>query len=447
MTRKNKNNPMAVEITKIIKLRKAAFFTKSGLSLAMNYNRPHICQIERGERPFTPASLTAFKQVLDIIGVPVTENEIEMYKNNELNDFKNLLLDGKLNKATEQVHILCDVVKNSLDDDLQRWLDLYLAIYYRMAGDIKACDNVLSKLKEQEDDFSHEESYWYHKALGGRAIIDYQYRLALTEFLECKALKKKVIVKDSTLPLAINYCLSAMGYSLKAIKILKKEVEKSLIEFGMEYMVPSLDTLEPEHRLPIQIQLAANYRNVGHVSKSLRLLERIKLRDQDKIELYKLEGLFHMTVAESYQELGDFDNAIENMNTALEHVEHNKEQHAFFLYKKAALLAAFKKFNDFTSCLNEGLAMYSSDETLVGLLLNMLKHSVNIKGRESLTYLQKTIIPKLKQRGLYLEVANLYTKMGEHCSKSKLHKNGLIFYRQAYIISQKLWQGDLQNGF
>jgi len=432
MPRRRKKDLMTVDIEKIIAMRRESFYSKSRLSIAMNYNRPHICQIERGERPFTPASLEAFKTVLGLEGVPITDHEVEEYKKNELENLKDVLISDELCKADELIPKIANIVNLSRDEGLQLLFKLYSAVYYYMSENETAFNQTIAELKECEANFSDVERYWWHKVLGHGAIMAGQYKTAYGEFLKCVKLKKQIKIKDKTLSVTIAYCLTYMGHSLKAIEILKREINKRLKRFHIS------------HSLPIKAQLAVNYINTGQAPKALKLINKIMRESGDKVREYKLEGLFHQVLAEAYQKLGDFHNAIENINIALERVEQNRKVYVGYLYEKASILINFGKNSSCAKYIDEGLAFYPDDEALNGLLLNMIKHSLQMHEKDSLIYLHKVVIPNLKKRGIYLEAIKLYTRMGDFCSKNKLHKDGLIFYRHAYMISQKLWKGDFE---
>jgi len=414
---------MNVQLEKIVKIREAKKLSQVAVSKLMGYAVSQICQIERGERPFTGKSLERFKDVLGLQGVPISNDEVLAFEL-ELHKWKDSILAGDIDNATERQSFLKFCVQWSYEPSLSILYELYNTVYYRFINDMENFNKTLSLLSDKTNDFSQEHYYWYHSALGYHALVDGQYQKALKEFFKAELLDNSVKVTDESLRINIAQCLTHMGYTYIAIDYLEKAKHYTAEKFNNVY-----NTL-------IQLLLAVNFRNIDKIEPSLTL-SKCGLRDK------KEQGAFYLNMAESYNKIGDFDKAIEHVDKALDYYKNNESEHAYVLYRKANILASIGRTDESHMYLSEGLRIFPSDDTRCGLLLNTLKHSMQLHDAESVRYVMKTAVPKLEARGLYLEAMEHYEKLSKHYEGISTYKRSLVLTKRAFEIHQKLTKGVL----
>jgi len=418
------------DLEKLKKIRKHRELSQRELSARMHYSVHQICQIERGERNFTPESYAKFKIVLDVEDVPYSSDEILSYRG-ELCDWKNMLLMGNINKAKELLPDFKRRTELCFDNHIQNLFDLYSLEYYHTMDDMKTFHIVLAQIKDRANELNKECLYWYHRALGHTEIERWQLKNALAEFYNAREIRRQFNIRDEALNLSIGFCLLNMGDNLGAMKHLKKAQKKIAKKFNTRY------------KLLLHLYTARGYGLQGKYSKSLSMLNQMLHEDREKLKTHGLEGSFIRSIADIYHKFGDFDKAVEYINESLLYFHVDGEQYVYTLYKKAVMLAGCERITESIACINKAKDICANDETVCGILLKMLSHSLQLDKPASFNYMKRYAIPHLEQRGMYLEAIEYYEKLSEYCSKKSKLRDSLTFLSKAYTLHKKLTQGDV----
>jgi len=418
-----------MDISKFEKIREMKGLTHQDIGNLMGLDAEIICNIERGHINLTRDLLDNYKAIMGMESVPLSCTEVAQY-DKVLEDWKNLILVGDMEKAGELQPLLSRNVKWSLEPGLQLTYDLYFLEYLRTIGNMDTFKALLTSVQDRRDSLTKENNYWYTRALGYRHLAEWQYRDALIVFLSARDKYETLNIRDESVLHNIGYCLTFMGYSYIARETLEEAQRESSKKYNSRY------------NLTIQMLNAAIFKNLGNHSKSLELLEAC-LRDvKEKKHTDMFEGVIYRNLAEIYQTMGCLNEAEAHINKAFEYFEAGSESYVYYLYIKASILADWGKFDEYNECLEKGLSFSPSDDTFNGLLLKSLKNSLTLDNDDSVKYMEECAIPKLLLRGLNLQAINYCTKLSRHFESSKKYKRAFLYSEHANRVKDKLMKGD-----
>ena len=424
-----------IEPGKLKAVREKAGIAQIKVSKLMGYGHSELGRLENNIKVLRQDALDAFRKALGIEGTPLSRNEIKRYEK-DLDEWRDLFILGGTKEVIEQHAMVVKAVEWSLSERLRYLYDIYCPMYYFVVNDVDALDKSLAVLKEREPDLNSEHRYWYYRMSATRKLMDYQYKSALKIYFEAAEMTKVIPPLIDGGPNGnISYCLSFMGYSSLAIAYLEKIQQKMDMVSNYKHIVSNKSLL------------ALNYINVGRISEALAMLKGclLDLTESDDLQIVKSGIYFNM--AEAYMRMDDYDKAVESAGKACEHMKAGNGEYAYALYKKAFVLEGLGCIDECRQCLNEAEVISSSDETLTGLLIKTLKHSLSLDNEESMMYIEDVAIDKLKDRGLNLQLLHCYEKLSEYHGsgqgRGNKHKVSLTYMMLANTINKKLRNGDL----
>jgi len=416
------------ELQKIVKLRNKKDFTQEGLSIEMNYSSSYVKKIEKGQRELTSGYLDMFKKALDLENVPILDDEVKRFEADLLEWFKSYFV-GNRKEAIERNPYFAKGAEWCLEPHIQLMYDVYSLIYYISVFDYVSLRQQVAKLEDASDRFTEEYRAMYHIGMGYSNLIDCYYERALKELLKVESITTRPKFIDEFLYHIIALCLTSIGIPIVAMDYIAKAQHEAVTNYNTR------------NNMSYQNILAINYKYIGKIEQSLSLLEELLRDAEGKLDSTGLKGSVYQNIASTHQEANAINEAVENFNKSLDCFARGSAAHTFTLYLKAVALADFGKIDECKECIDEGLKACPDDETLCGCLLNALKHSLQLKSPESVKYLEKIAIPRIKTFGLYRESLKYYEKLSNYFATVRSRKLALTYLKQAYIIKNKITKG------
>jgi len=337
--------------------------------------------------------------------LPLSTEAVKQCKD-DMHVFISQLLIGECGLISAILHELMYRINGSNDRNLQILFNTYRVIFYRMADRPNEYEQTMESLEDSRDEFTDEHYYWYYREIGVAMLKEVKYKSALSQFLKAEKLSDNIKVNDASLYVKIAHCLAYMGFANGSIKYLEK-AEKLTSEAYIN-----------RYRLHIQLLYAINYTNMGEASKSLELLKGLFRDEIDAIKKGGYNPMLYGHFAEAYQELGEYEKAIDNIDNAIRSAKYLKlaNEQIYYTYVMAAMLDKIGKSVECRYLLEDGLESESTNQTLDNILLNTLRHCLTLNKAESLEYVENYAIDRLMHYGLNIQAIEYHKKLCTHYS-------------------------------
>ena len=349
--------------------------------------------------------------------VPLSAQAVKQCKD-DVRVFISHLLIGDYGLTSAILHELMYRVNGSNDRDLQILFNAYLVIYYRATNKLDEYEQAMALLEDSRDEFTDEHRYWYHREQGIIRRYRLQYKSAVFQFLKAEEYIKHTQVSDRGLYINIAYCLTYMQFPIDAIEYLDESerlAAKGFISSSKIY---------------VQLLYATNYANMGDAAKSLALLKGLSRDEMDTIIKERYNVHLHFCFANAYQELGEYEKAIDSIDDAIRYAQINKSgaEYKYHIYTKLFMMNKFGKINACNYELYDALETESDKEKLTDLLLNTLKHSFTLDREESLSFVEDYAIDKILSYGLNIQAIEYHKKL---CTFYSTVRKGVKGYEKA----------------
>jgi len=421
-----------VELKNKIKLiRTKKGLTQSALAQAMGYSDTNLSHMERGTRNISSAVLDAFRKAVGLPGVPITPKEVTHFKE-LLFSWKDNLDRNELDKAKERQPELARNAEWSYEPELLTYYNIFSAGYYRKIKDTDAHKKIMDLLREKVHCFDNEQSYWYYRQVGIDKLSAWRYKEALVAYFKADKLAKHLHLDNTSLYYHIAYCLTDMGYAYHANDYLEMMLTRTHKKSINTYYVQ------------IQSYLASNISYFGKADEALAMLNDCIREEESKKNAAESIGALYRRIALVHRLMGNFNEAIKNLDVATKYYEANSDSQGYLLYHKALVLFEANQVSDGMKHLNSALSLIK-ECTLWDLLATSLKHSRSLDNKSSLKYIERITIPKLFEYGRYRELLMYYNILCSHYEAINNYKQSLAYIRLAHNTANELTQGVMIN--
>jgi len=415
---------MAVIRNKLKMTQKDLYMT-TGTSISL------IGQYENNKSPVSPDVFKKFKKELKLEDIPLSDDEVAAFKKDQLNAWNFMINFGDIEKAKELQPTLTYRVKWSHDVDLRNLFDLYSINYNCVIGEREEAGRLATDLKKREQSFTDEHLYWYYRYLGNLEHWNWRYKAAVTLYMKAEDIGNRYNLNDKALYYNVGNCFTYMDYPYRAIVYLEKvQIEKfdaSNITFGFA----------------VQRLLAINYSKLGRIDEALELIEGYRNYLMNEKKDYKLGfGRVYHCICLVYQEAGNYEKALENLDMAFRYCDEKSEQYIRNLCSKASLLRTINRNDEVAKCLSKGLPMVT-EGTLWSEWLHALKHSLTLDKQSSVDYLEYTSIPRLRDYGKHALVIECHRWLSSYYKENGKYRPAGEYSDKAAEIYKKLMKGDL----
>ena len=416
-------------IKKLRTIRKARDMTQLQLAVEMGYNASTVDNYENERNRISAKVYKAFKVATGTVDVPITDEEMLIFKNEQLNAWNHMVNFGDIEKAKELQLALAYRVKWSYDVEMQLLYDIYNINYYSRIDKKEESDKMVASLKEREAEFTEEHWYWYYRYLGSLEHWNWKYKAAMALYMKAEEIGNRIGLNDNAIYYNIGNCLTHMGYSYLAMLYLEKIQLKELnvINMGLWFTIQSL--------------LAINYSKLGRTDEALELLESsleycLKEKSSDRLSsVYFSLGWVH-------KNSGNFEKALENYDLASSCYIDKGEMYLSCLCHKVLLLRANNKNDEATKYINEGLYI-ATKGSLWYEWLQAIRYSLMLDEKGAIGYLEFTSIPKLREYGMHEIVMSCYEWIDKYYLDIGKYKYAHKYAQKAAMIYKKLMEGDM----
>jgi hypothetical protein len=133
---------------------------------------------------------------------------------------------------------------------------------------------------------------------------------------------------------------------------------------------------------------------------------------------------------------------VESFDQAFAFFEKGGRSYLTNIYYKAQVLFLAKEDEAGESCLAAGLSEHT-DDNLLCIMLNALKHSRTLDDEESLNFIANTAIPELLEAGRHLIAIDYCEKLKEYFAKNNKFKLAYKYAETALYYHKKIMEGDI----
>ena len=258
------------------------------------------------------------------------------------------------------------------------------------------------------------------------------YKSALFYHLKSEKINENLNMDDGVLLYNIGIILTHMDYANIANHYLKKAQIKM-----KEHQIIKFD-------LNVRWNLALNRGITGIPEESRKLLVSYLREVEQKKDNSETSGVIHHKIGLIYASEGNYDKALECFVIASQYFKKGSE--AYIYNQCHTVLASFlsNKYSETLECIEEGLSM-AIEGTLWHLQLTTIKHLMTLDKSESIEYMTKVAIPRLKEYGKNLLVIECYERLSSYHAKTTGYKTALKYKDLALKLNNQLMRGELQK--
>ena len=421
----------------LINIRKKHGLSQEDLANIIGCTAAHIDALEKNREKAAFEFVATLKSKLNLYGAPITEDERKVFID-KLHNWKILIDYGVMDKASEQKAELEKGAEASCSSSILNFYKLYAANYYRISNDTEAFNKTMSFLNQRTETFSPSHQFFYYRLLGIQERVAYRYNEALKAYKKAEKLDKESTWGDVGFYYIYGMCLSEMGYVAKAIEYLKRA--KHLAMWHKVYEG------KPNDRYDVYIDgyLADNLSKSGKADEAHAMLNKRLDSEKTRKNAKHTIGFIYLSIGTVYLRTKKYNDAIENFDTAFQHLDETSEAYKTNLYRKALALIESDRINEGVLCVDKALDM-SLDDTR-RTLFETLKHSAMLSNPESLQYMENTLISQLLKYGQYAEAVKCYETLSGFFKKSGDHKNALKYSELALEVHRELHKEHVEGG-
>jgi len=411
-------------------IRKALGKTQVSMAIDMGYSDVLVQKYENNRIAVSSDVLSAFRKVAGIEGVPLSDDEISA-ATKEMISWNNAITYGDKKQVIELHKKFERYIKWTFDLDFENLFDIFCIRYLCMIGKKEEAKKLAASLKERKPTFTDMYLYWYYRYLGLLKHWDWQYKQALTMYLEAEVIGEQLNLNDVMHFYNIGNCLINCGYPYVALDY-----------FGKAEMM-GLSLASIKHGFIMQRLVAVCYGSISKTDKALKLLGNCLeyLLNEKKEDKLSICGLYIHT-ARVYQAAGNYEKAFEHFDRSARYCDEKEELFLECLCYKATFLREYNKNDEVRKCLDKGLPL-AAKSTLWYYWLHAIKHSLLLDEAPSREYLISTSILNLNSYGKHTMVMNCYKWLSVYFEKDGKYKKALLYNKEASDISTRLMKGDL----
>lgn len=368
----------------------------------------HIEKLERGEITITKTIANGFKAAAGIDGVPWSDDEIEMYK-------EEMYIQDDLIKFDRELEVIAVISKLELcstycyDEDLSTLCDIFVMGYFFAIGYNARGVLLLKELETKSDNFSNEHLYRYNQIHGWLRQYEYYYNDSLAFYLKAENIEGEMKHKRKYLYYHIGFCYTALYSMPFGIKYLESALEKGIDFIGSKLYLSA-------HRL-----LATNYAKLKNREMSELHLSYVNkyLVNEDNIDLDN-EMRFLLAKVIVYMNFGEHDKSLKYLDELYHDscFSGDKNMQILCFYNKSLLYKDLGDYKEARVAARNGMELAENNKywtTIFDALNKLLK----IPTKKDAEHLEEVVILNLKEYGMneiiilcYEALYNFYLPFG-----------------------------------
>ena len=385
----------------------------------------------------SPEFVEKLREKLGLQGAPITENDRDGLMD-RLEILKNMIDYGAIDRAKRWIPRLTDDVRRSYNVSVNLMLDLIMANYHRVLGDMKTWEEMMETLSRQQDEFNARHSYLYLRMVGIRAYMNSRFMEAVRALAKAERLDIGLKYNEVGFYYIYGVCLSDAGYVTSAIDMLRKA--KRMGTWAKQF------NNEPNKKYDVYIDsyLALNLSIVGRSDEAYKVMSR-RLGIEYKAGSKEKIGYAYHGMGSVYLQIERYDDALKNFGQALEYLDKESEAYKSVLHRKANALAATGRINECVSCAEEGMSICQDGDELWRLMFGAKKHSVMLDNPESLDALENTYIPKLIEYEHNEVVVEYYEVLSGFYKRSGDNERALYYSDLALATYRRLYKEKVEG--
>jgi len=366
---------------KIRQVRKEKGFSQENMAYAIKTSDAFVGRIERGEAECSEEMLEAIKEFLGIVGAPLLEPEIKVYKS-RLWAANEMINASRLSDARVALNDLSAIKHLPFEQDLSIIYSMIEARILFREGNAAAAEELINAAEATIDEAGVSALHMYHRNKGYLYYAQKNdYKKALNHYFLVLELESDEVKYDANVLFTIGSCYNSLFQPFKAISY----YEQARREFSGDSV----------HKLAsqIDIELATSYAHTGDLKRAEKLFEA-SLAHAKSINNENSIGIALMNLAFVKGPKGEYHEVIKYTDQALVYLKNDKYTCAMLLYNKALILINLKEFEQCKKVIEQGKALAQGNETCM-ILLESANHLITLNDSASANYIETVTIPHL----------------------------------------------------
>ena len=417
---------------KIKLLRQSRRMTQVDLAALVGCKPERIIKIEKGEAEYLPDMLEIIKKEFDIEGMPLTEQEREVFKRH-IHVARSLVKPDSVEQVKEKLNSMAKVVNLEPCDynlvTLYRMVDL-LAILAE--GNRAAFEEKFNSYPMHPDKMDSENLYYYNYIKGFMLFMCNSYIESLAHCHTALQTAENDSSIDSNRIAKLCYtvaaCYSNLEYPYRAIKYVCKAKELYVEDVSEDFC------------LYIANLLARNYIRVNELGEAKQVLDealvKIASANSDMIA-----GLIMRCYGLMLQKSKDWNVSIDYFDKALGYFKEDTDYYKSAICFKIHSLIGGRKFSSAKKLIAQAREAY--DDEVWTIYFEALEHfyiisrRISTRNYESCEYLETIAIPFFIQRYDYFFALDYYKLLECHYQKTNRHSQTAMITRQILDLTNR----------
>jgi len=427
---------------KIKQIRTAKGLTQLSMAHAIKSSEAVISRIERGQAECSSEMLVSIKKFLGIENAPLSEDELEEYKN-QIWVVDSLVKDFRVSDSKAMLENMYPIHKLPFESNLNMlcvMLEIKILIW---EANVKSAAEKINAVDAKVESACIEVQNLYHRNKAAICMMMSDYKNGLKHGLKILALECDDVKTDASVynaigsayfllgqpHLAIIYLERAMmlyqgsptnikgiaiAYTIgRCYSLMRRENEAETIY--MTTLVQAKSIKNRQYIVMLTNSLAITYINTNRAGEAMYLINEIIVHEE----------------SDEYKNWLHVEGGVSNSNGCL--------------VTKASCLLHLKKYAECEKWMKQISDKIESDNTAI-MMLEAIAHRVKLatqKSSESADYIEKTLIPHYRNQGfLKVYALELCEELEAHYTKARKTKKAIDIALVTRDIYKEILFGD-----
>jgi len=424
--------PKSLTIAEKLKsIRESKGIMQPALAEAIDGTVSKISEIENGKRQYTDEEIGIIKRLLDVDDAPLDDEDVAKFKN-RLYALRDFISDRRTDEADKLQIELAVIAKLPYEIELNALYELFKVrrlLINEGSDNIALSKNILEPMELSIEQATNEIKYHFYCNKGLLKILEGDNAQAAKLYSTAVSIEAVGFEKDPKVYYNLALCYSRMGMAVRSIIILMK----SYNNFSNHDMTNTF-------RLHLDNLIAVNYIRTNQIESAIEVLNQVyerasSLNDKTFIGI----ALYNIGVAQ--YRLRGYEKAIEHFDRTFEYITKDDGLYLDVMYMKIRCLIVLVKAT-YKPLLLQAQTLAENNKHH-SLLFESLEHTLSLKEKSSIKFIESKTIPYLIERRNYCEalrycdtLINAFTK---NDSKTKILETKAL---KAEILSKILYGGE-----
>ncbi|MCL2362825.1 MAG: helix-turn-helix transcriptional regulator [Defluviitaleaceae bacterium] len=372
---------------KIKLIRTAKGFSQENLGKAISKSTTFISRLEKNDAELDNKTLEAIKKYLEIEKAPLTEHELELYRN-RIWAWNDLVSARRMDDVKALQEELIPILDLHYEVELNMLYKMVLTRVLFTESNLPAAEEHLATVEANLDEASTDVLYLYHRNKGTLFSFYGNQKNSLQHSLQALEHNNDKLRQDTQLIFAIGHTYSMLGKPINALLYL----ERAKREYTSDLSRQLLNIIDG--------CLSVIYVLFGEFDKAKKITELALVRAKSYNDQLTTGDVLS-ALGTINLKLGNYKASVEYCDEALIFLKDKQGQEDTYLNTLATKALGLFQLKDYTGCddvLNQGKALAKGDEWQT-MQIEATRHFTTLNDSNSIDYLESVALPIYRAKG------------------------------------------------